>query len=112
MLQLTGFSGFSDADSALADPSTNFANLISNVVGVMTIFAGIAFTFWFIMGAFTWITGGHDPAQVDKAKRQLSTGIIGLIFTAAAIPIAYLVGEILGIKITAPEQIIPNLLPK
>ena len=78
----------------------------------MTIFAGIAFIFWFIIGALTWITGGHDPGQLDKAKRQMSTGIIGLIVTVATVSITFIIGKLTGINIINPENTFYNLIPQ
>lgn len=111
MIQLTGFSGFSDAGPATADAPGRFADIFSNIISIMTIFSGLAFMIWFIIGAFTWITGGHDPAQLDKAKQQMSSAIIGLVATVAVIPIVYIVSKLTGIAILNPESIILNILP-
>ena len=111
MIQLTGFSGFSDAGSATADAPGRFADIFSNIISVMTIFAGLAFLLWFVIGAFTWITGSDDPAQLDKAKKQMSSAIIGLVAAVAVIPIAYIVSKLTGIEILNPESIIGNILP-
>lgn len=116
MIQTTGFTGFSSgftqSDLAQADPATRFTQISTAIVSTITIFAGLAFIFWFIIGAITWITGGHDPAQIDKGKRQISTAIIGLIATAMVLPIAWLVSQLTGIDIINPENVFNSLIPQ
>lgn len=111
MIQLTGFSGYSDAAKA-ANAPIRFTEIVSNIISVITIFAGTAFLFWFVVGAFTWITGGHDPGQLEKAKKQMSDAFIGLIATAAVLPVTYLIGKLTGINILAPENILNSLIPQ
>ena len=112
MIQLTGFTnGFTDT-TKIADPATRFTEITSAIISTITIFAGLSFIFWFIIGAVTWITGGHDPAQLEKAKRQLSTGVIGLSITAMVLPITWLIGKLTGIDIINPETIINSLIPQ
>ena len=111
MIQLTGFdSGFTDTAS-LSDPATRLTETITSIVSAITIFAGLAFVFWFIIGAITWITGGHDSGQLEKAKSQMSTALIGLTFTILALPITWLIGKLTGIDIINPEIILNNLSP-
>ncbi|MBU1085302.1 MAG: hypothetical protein ABIJ43_00455 [Candidatus Beckwithbacteria bacterium] len=111
MIQLTGFSGFSDALKT-TDAPTRFTEILTSIISTITIFAGLAFLFWFVIGAFTWITGGHDPAQLEKAKKQMGDAFIGLLATAAVLPITYLIGKLTGIDILAPENILNSLIPK
>lgn len=111
MLQLTGFPGFSNAAQTTNAPA-RFTAIVSNIVSVATIFAGTAFLFWFIIGAFTWITGGHDSGQLEKAKKQMSDALIGLIATATVLPITYLIGKLTGIDILAPENVLNSLTPQ
>jgi nitric oxide reductase large subunit len=114
MIQATGFTGFgpgfTDSDNLL-DPATRLTELITSIISTITIFAGLAFVFWFVIGAITWITGGHDSSQLDKAKSQMSTAVIGLVFTALVIPITWLIGKLTGIDIINPETIINTLSP-
>ena len=110
MIQLTGFSGFSDATKTTDSPA-RFTQIISSIISGITIFAGLAFLFWFVIGAFTWITGGHDSGQLEKAKKQMSDAILGLIATTAVLPITYLIGKLTGINILSPENILNTLKP-
>jgi hypothetical protein len=111
LLQLTGFSGFSQADKALSNPAGRLASIISGIISVITIYGGFAFLFYFLISAFTWITGG-EAQQLEKAKRQMTHALIGLFFIIITVPLAFLLGKILGIEILNFEAVIPNLTPK
>ena len=72
---LSGFSGglFRNA----GEPSTRLTQVISNLVAILTIFGGLAFLTWFVIGAVAWTSSGGNPEQMNKAKSQMSTAIEG-----------------------------------
>lgn len=73
-----------------------FSNFISSAIGLMTIIAIIWFIFVFFMGAIQWITSGGDKTALEGARKRITTGIIGLVVTIAAIFVIDLIGRILG----------------
>ena len=102
-LNLPPISGFKSGltqttDSVLADPASRFASVISNIIAAITIFAGIFFLVYFLISAFTWVTGG-DPQQLEKAKKQMSSALIGLSLVILLIPITYLISRLTGLDI-------------
>lgn len=107
----SGFSGFSEAEPALSDAPSRLAQLITNIVSIFTIFAGLAFFLWFLIGALTWITASNDPKQLEKAKNQMGTAIVGLIVILLSIPITYIIGKVLGFDIINFEAIIETITP-
>lgn len=90
---------------------TRFSTIISAVVGTLTVFAGLAFLIYFIVGALTWTASGGQAEQLSKAKSQMGTAIVGLIVVILTIPITYIVSKLTGLDILNPLTIIPNLLP-
>ncbi len=82
-----------------ADPAGNFEKLISTVIGVMTVVAGIWFIFTLFIGAIGWITAGGDKGAVETAKKRISNGLTGLVIVVIAVFITSLVGQILGFDI-------------
>jgi len=74
----------------LADIATIFAN-IAIIIGFGL--ATIAIAYSFVM----FITGGGDPKSVQKAKRALTWGIIGLLVSAGAWGVKYVFFNLLGI---------------
>lgn len=83
------------------DPSeapSLFNNIISMAIGLMTIIAFIWFLFKLITGAIAIMAAGSDKQAMENAKSNITTGIIGLVVTVAAIFLADLIGSILGIE--------------
>jgi len=86
--------------SPLANPGTGainiFTNLISTIIGLMTIIGIIWFVFVFITGAIGIISSGGDKQSLEAAKKKISTGLIGLVVVIIAFFILDLVGYLLG----------------
>ena len=85
-------------------------NLISTVVGFLTIVAGISFILYFIIAGFSWITAGGDPEKVKKAQANITNALIGLIIVAIAYTVTAIIGSILGFDILNPAQVIEQQL--
>jgi len=108
--EISGFvSGF--FKTAGAYPQSRFALLISSVITVFTIFAGLAFLLWFIVGALSWTTSGGNPEQLTKAKNQMSTAVAGLFLIVISYSIISILGKITGLNILNVETIINKLRP-
>lgn len=83
-----------------------FNKVISNIVGVMTVVAGIWFIFQFIIGAIGWLTAGGDKAKTQAAQAKITSGIIGLAIVIVAIFLIDLIGTLLGLEILQPGKFI------
>lgn len=83
--------------------------LISNVLVVLTVVAGIAFVLYFLLGGLNWITAGGDKGKIEKAKGMMTNGAIGMIVIAVSYAITYIVGKALGIDILNPGGIISGM---
>ncbi len=64
----------------------------------MTIIAIIWFIFVLITGAISMIGAGGDKAQVENARKRITTGLIGLVVVVIAIFLVDLIGNLLGIE--------------
>ena len=89
-----------------------FAKIISNLIGLLTIVAGIWFIFQFIIGAFGWLSAGGDKAAVQAAQSRLTNAFIGLIVVIAAYAIIWIVGKMLGFDILEPQTLIKLIGPE
>jgi cytochrome bd-type quinol oxidase subunit 2 len=85
-----------------ASVGTGLGNLISQIVTVFTVLAGIFFVIYFMIGAFKWITSGGDQNKTEEAKRQLTQAAIGIIVVAVSYFIVSIVGGVLGLNILNP----------
>lgn len=92
-----GFTGTGPLGNPGANAPALFSQTLSKIIGVMTVVIFIWFTFQFIFGAIRIVTSGGDKAALEGARKQLMTGIIGLVVTVAAVFIVQLIGTILGI---------------
>lgn len=108
--EVSGFTGgfFTTAGGY---PQGRFAFLVSNIITVFTIFAGLAFLFWFVAGALTWTTSGDNPEQITKAKNQMGTAVAGLFITVLSYAIIFILGKLTGFEILNVETIISRLAP-
>jgi cytochrome bd-type quinol oxidase subunit 2 len=88
-----------------------FTTFASNLVGLLTTVGGLMFMLYFILGGLSWITAGGDKAKVDDAKAKMTNAVIGLIIIVAAYAISYIVGQVLGINILEPAEILDTLNP-
>jgi hypothetical protein len=83
--------------------------LISNVLVVLTVVAGIAFVLYFLMGGLNWITAGGDKGKIEKAKGMMTNGAIGMIAIAVSYAIVWIVGKALGIDVLNPGTVINGI---
>lgn len=83
--------------------------VISNVLVVLTIVAGLTFVIYFLIGGLTWITAGGQKDKVETAKGYMTSGVIGLIIVVLSYAIVWIVGKALGLDILNPATIINGL---
>ena len=95
--------------SDLGSSTSAIEKLISNVLVVLTVTAGIAFVLMFLLGGLNWITAGGDKGKIDKAKSMMTNGAIGLIVIAVSYAVAWIVGKALGLDILNPGTILSGI---
>lgn len=88
-----------------------FTKILSNVIGVMTVIAGLWFMFQFIIGGYGYMTAGEDPQKMGNATKKITSSLIGLVVIVAAYAVISLLGSMLGFDILNPQKIIFNLKP-
>lgn len=77
---------------------TQLASVISLIIGVLTIIAGIYFMIQFLLGGLNWIGASGDKGKLQSAQDRMSQAIIGLIIVVAAYAVVSIIGKILGIE--------------
>jgi hypothetical protein len=88
-----------------ANAAATLEQIITNIIGFLTIVGGLAFFIYFVIGAITWITSGGDAGNVDKAKKMMTSAAIGMIIIAASWAIAWIMGKVLGVDFLNPSQL-------
>lgn len=89
----------------------SFAFLISNIIGILSVVAGLMFIIQFIIGGLNWITSSGDKTKLEKAQQTLLNSAIGLIIVLGAYALISLVAAVLGfdILLNNPEQLVDSL---
>lgn len=107
-----GFGPWGDLGSKGIGPAAQaFAKIISNIIGVMTISAGIWFIFQFIIGAYSWMAAGSDQQAIQNAQQKITNAVMGLVVVVAAYAIISLLGVILGFDILQPQKLLEFVRP-
>lgn len=96
-----------DIDSSI----TSLELFLSNLIGIITVLAGLGFMLFFVFGAMTWILAGGDEGRVSNARKMMVHGIIGLTITLLGWAIVTVVGSVLGLPILNPGEMIRILDP-
>ena len=94
-----GLSRFDPNTTNYSEAPGKISSLISIAIGGITLFAGLAFLFYFIIGALGWLTSGGDKQKLDNSRDRITTAAIGLVLVIAAYAIVGLVGSIFGLDI-------------
>jgi len=85
--------------------------VISSVIGLMTVCAGIWFIFMLLIGGYTWMSSMGDKHKLEEARDRIVYGLIGLVIVVAGIAILALAGQFFGwdILISDPAKIIHQI---
>jgi len=102
---------FDDMTLTIEEALGRFNQVIENIVGILTVIAGIWFIFQFIIGGIVWLTAGNDKAKVESARAKITQGIIGLGVVIAAVFIIDLIGTLLGLEILRPGKFVIEMWP-
>lgn len=110
--------GFDTADAPFTEgietnegALSNLELFISNIVGVLTVFAAIFFIVYFLIAALSWVTSGGDSGKLQTARERMLHGILGLIIVVAAYGIIGLIGAIIGFDILNPAAKLLEIAP-
>jgi hypothetical protein len=91
---------------------TLFSRILTNIIGLLTLVAGIWFLFLLLAGGIAWLSSGGDKGKLAQARTQIFTGIIGLAIVVAALFITEIIGGILGFgDILNPVSFINSISP-
>ena len=98
------FYGVKDGAKALTD----IASIVSSVIGIMTIAAGIWFLIQVLIGGFGWITSGGDKAKLETARNRITDAFIGLVIVVAGWGILALASQFFGVPflLNKPDETI------
>lgn len=80
------------------NPVADLTSLLSLLIRIVFIVAGILLLIFLIWGALDVILSGGDKEKLSKAQNKITNAIIGIILMVAAIAIfGVITGDVLGI---------------
>jgi hypothetical protein len=101
--------GFEGVDEITREEAFRlFNNVISIIIGLLTVIAGIWFLFQVIIAGYQWLSSGGDKASIAAARDKLSHALIGLIIVIMAFAIVSIVGTIMNIDFLRPTTILES----
>ena len=74
------------------------SNIISRLLGVVTIVAFLWFLLQFVSGAFAWLNSGGDEGKLVEARNRITNAGLGLILVVGVMAIMGLVQSFFGIN--------------
>jgi hypothetical protein len=95
------------ANSAGAQPLIQIGNVVSVIIGFITIVAGLFFLFQLVLGGIAWMSSTGDKTKLQGAQDRITQAMIGLIIVVSAYAITSIVGHVVGIDIllNTPEKL-------
>ena len=76
-------------------PST----IISSLITLVLVVAGIAFFFMLVIGGVRWIIAGGDKGQTEAARSQITAALVGLVIVFSAWAIIQIIGAVFGVNL-------------
>jgi hypothetical protein len=88
-----------------------FDVVLTFIIRIFFVIAGIIAILYLLLGALAWITSGGNKESVDKAREKIQAALIGIILIFVVIAIVGLLENILsfGMGITKPI-VFPKLI--
>lgn len=74
--------------TAVANPLIAVAKVVSFLVGIITLGAGIYFIFQLLTASLEWMIASSDKSKLSKAQERLTHAFMGLILVVASYFIA------------------------
>lgn len=93
------------------DPAGTIETILSNVIGFITIVAGLAFILYFIVGGLTWLTARDNQERLEQAKQMITNALVGLMIVVIAWALAGILQTLFGFKFLSPATIIQDWVP-
>jgi hypothetical protein len=82
------------------DPAKQVEDILSNVIGFLTIVAVIFFVIQIILAGYGFISGQGDEKKIETSRKKLTDGILGLTIVVVAFGVGAFISTLLGLQTT------------
>ena len=87
---------------------TDIGKLISSLISVVFIVAGILTFAFLVIGGIEWLTSGGDKTKTEQARNRITAALVGLAIIAASWALMQLISYFFGIDVFGGNITIPK----
>ncbi|OGM14924.1 hypothetical protein A3A76_02230 [Candidatus Woesebacteria bacterium RIFCSPLOWO2_01_FULL_39_23] len=110
--RLNGVGTYGLEGQASSNSPALFSSILTAIVGILTLVAGIWFMFLLISGGIAWMGSGGDKGKLAEARSRMVSGVVGLTIVVAALFLAEILGILVGFEdILNPSNYINTIAP-
>jgi len=73
----------------------SLGDLLTFVIRVFFVIAGLAALFYMLIGAFSWVTSGGDKDAVTAAREKIQAAVVGMILIVAVLAIIWTLEQVI-----------------
>lgn len=77
----------------------NATRLAGAAINLILVMAGLIAFFFFLYGGLQWILAGGDKEATEKARKRITSSLIGLVIIFSTYAFIALVGQFLGVQL-------------
>lgn len=96
-VDLGGWFVGSDPGKSNTVATTLGSNLLSTIIGVMTIIGVIYFLFQIVVAGYGMLSSEGDKKKIEDSRTRITQGLLGVVIIIMAVTLVSLVGTILGV---------------
>ena len=90
--------------------TTQTEKTLSMVIGLLTVFGVLYFTFQIIFAGYSYIASDGDKTKLEESRKKITQSILGLTVVVIAMGLSALFASLLGLKdIFNLEQMFTNM---
>lgn len=107
--QITGkLPGYMSNPAAAA--RTTLETVISNLIGFLTIAAGVTFIVYIVLAGVTWVTAREESERINRSKQMITNALVGLAIVAISWAFVGIMQTVFGFDILSPAATLCNVL--
>ena len=108
-----GLDTVSQAPVTLGFSIPSLTDVLTFIIRMVFIVAGLIALLYLFLGALSWITSGGNKENVDKAREKIQAALVGVVLIFAILAIVTVVESIfsMGLGVTKPIEF-PQLIKK
>lgn len=92
-----------------ATPLADILDLVSSVIGFMTVVAGIWFLFQILYSGYEWTSAGGDTKKIAGARERITHAFMGFVIVVGAWSLLAVAGQFFGYNTLVDPTVLDTL---